>query len=72
VQNLCDKFNEDIGIHYSITATEMIFARNVEGKMCTERIRNHKIRGDLKINMLEDELINDRITWRGHVLRMTE
>jgi hypothetical protein len=33
----------------------------MEGKMCTERIRNHKIRGDLKINMLEDKLINDRI-----------
>lgn len=31
--------------------------------MCTERIRNHKIRGDLKIDISEDKLINDRITW---------
>jgi hypothetical protein len=40
----------------------MIFVRSIERKICTERIRNHKIRGDLKINMLEDKLINDRIT----------
>jgi len=63
LQNLCDKFNEDIDIHHSITAAEMICTRSVEGKIYKERIRDHKIRGDLKINMLEDKLINDRITW---------
>jgi len=41
----------------------MIFTRSIEGKMYTEGIRNHKIRGDLKISILEDKLINDRITW---------
>jgi hypothetical protein len=50
-------------VHYSVTAAEMIFARSTEGKVCTKRIRNHKITGVLKINMLRDKLINDRITW---------
>jgi hypothetical protein len=43
-----------------------------KGKSIKERMRNIKIRRNLKINNLEQKLKNNRIRWYGHILRVNK
>jgi hypothetical protein len=49
-----------------------IFLRNNEGNSRGKGIRNGGNRNNLKIYTLEDILINNRVRWYKHILRMNE
>jgi hypothetical protein len=55
-----------------ITAAEMKFLRRTEGKTIMERIRNGKMRDNLKLNTSEGKLTNNRIRLCRHVLTVNE
>jgi hypothetical protein len=54
-----------------LMATENRFLRSIGGKTERERIKNERIRENLKLNTLEDKL-NNRMRCHAYMLRMNE
>ena len=57
-------------IEKQITAAEMKFLRRVANKTKRDRERNNKIREDLKIKPLLQEIEKKQLKWYGHMKRM--
>jgi hypothetical protein len=54
-----------------LTAAKMRYLRT-EGKTRRQRRRNENIKENLKIQTLDDKLINKRVRLHGHVSRMNK
>ena len=53
-----------------ITAAEMKFLRRISNKTKRDLIRNTKIRDDLKVKPILNEIESKQLKWYGHVKRM--
>jgi hypothetical protein len=50
----------------------MKFLRGTVGKTRRDRIRNTYIRGQLKMEQIQNQIEESRLRWFGHVKRMDE
>jgi hypothetical protein len=55
-----------------IQATETKFLRVITGKAKRDRIRNAHIRGQLRMEDIQNQIKANRLQWFGHVKRMDE
>ena len=59
-------------IEQQVTAAEMKFLRRISNKTKRDLVRNTKIREDLKIKPINDQIATSQLKWYGHVKRMED
>lgn len=55
-----------------VQAIEMKFLRGVKGITKRDKIRNSKIREDLEVKPIQDDIHRRQLRWFGHLIRMGE